>query len=243
MSTAVIVALATGSALAPAALAAHAPKVRGPISDPRHSVGRNTSTNWSGYDVTGAGATSVTGTWTQPAATCAAGENSWSSPWVGIDGDTSSTVEQIGTDSDCQNGQPTYYAWYEMYPKQLVELAMTVAPNHSYTGKVTAGASGRYVLTLTDNTTRATVTTTQTAKRARNASVEWIMEGPSTGLLTNFGRVTFTGAAAAINGQSGALGALTGAQAITMVTTKDVVRAQPSPIRSSSSFDVTWQHP
>ena len=73
---------------------------------PRHSFGRSTSTNWSGYAVTGSGANHVIGTWTQPTVTCARGENSWSSPWVGIDGDNSNTVEQIGTDSDCSGGAP-----------------------------------------------------------------------------------------------------------------------------------------
>src|SRR4051794_17995144 len=92
--------------------------------DPKHGLTRDTSTNWSGYDVTGSGALDVKGTWTQPAAKCTAGENSWSSPWVGIDGDTSNTVEQIGTDTDCSNGTPFYYAWYEMYPKKLVQITI-----------------------------------------------------------------------------------------------------------------------
>jgi len=28
----------------------------------------------------------------------------------------STSVEQLGTDSDCDSGTPSYYAWYEMYP-------------------------------------------------------------------------------------------------------------------------------
>src|SRR5581483_6696150 len=40
----------------------------------------------------------------------------YASFWVGIDGYSSNTVEQIGTDSDCENGAPVYSAWFELYP-------------------------------------------------------------------------------------------------------------------------------
>src|SRR5438445_5364642 len=77
------------------------------------------STNWSGYAVTGASGSvsDAKGSWTVPAiqGTCP-GTNQYSSFWVGIDGFSTGTVEQTGTDSDCQNGVPTYYAWYEFYP-------------------------------------------------------------------------------------------------------------------------------
>src|SRR5437588_1830204 len=137
--------LAVGTIVA--ALAFAAPTLAAPASHaPRHSFGRSTSTNWSGYAVTGSGATHVIGSWTQPAVTCAAGENSWSSPWVGIDGDTSNTVEQIGTDSDCRNGTPSYYAWFEMYPKGLVTVSVAVRPGDSFTGDVTASSCGTFSL-------------------------------------------------------------------------------------------------
>src|SRR4051794_29221141 len=164
-------------ALAPAAIA-HAPNVRGPIQD-KHGRVTSTSSNWSGYDVTGSGATHVTGTWAQPTVQgCTRRENSWSSPWVGIDGDTSGTVEQIGTDSDCQGGKPVYYAWYEMYPKSLVQIPLiTVHPADIFTADVQAGGSGIYTLTLTNTTTGASYTAPpQTSSNAQNASVEWIME-------------------------------------------------------------------
>jgi Peptidase A4 family len=44
-------------------------------------------------------------------------QTQYASFWVGIDGYSTGTVEQIGTDSDCSNGSPSYYAWYEFYPK------------------------------------------------------------------------------------------------------------------------------
>jgi hypothetical protein len=208
---------------------------------PKHVFGRGTSTNWSGYAIAGSGATHVIGSWTQPTASCAAGENSWSSPWVGIDGDTTNTVEQIGTDSDCQNGTPVYYAWWEMYPKKLVLINMPVHSKDSFTGEVTYTGSG-YLLKLTDNTTHTTFQTTQVSKQAKRASVEWIMEGPSSGLLTNFGTVSFSGASATINGTTGSLGSFSGADPITMVTGQGAQRAVPTGITGGSSFSVNWQH-
>ena len=76
------------------------------------------STNWSGYAVTGASksVTFVGGTWTVPAVQSCTSTNTYSSFWVGIDGFNSNSVEQLGTDSDCSSGSATYYAWREMYP-------------------------------------------------------------------------------------------------------------------------------
>jgi peptidase A4-like protein len=209
---------------------------------PKHKFGRGTSTNWSGYAVNGTGATHVIGTWTQPTANCASRENSWSSPWVGIDGNTSNTVEQIGTDTDCSNGTPSYYAWYEMYPKSLVVIPITVTPRHSYTGEVTSTTPGTFVLKLTDNSTPAVApfVIQQTSKKARATSVEWVMEGPSRGLLTDFGSVGFTGASGAFGAQS-VTPSSSNAQQIIMVTQQGVPRAVPSDA-SGDSFSVGWQH-
>src|SRR6188472_3762174 len=84
--------------------------------DPVDKVTNSTSTNWSGYAATGRTFTSVSASWTQPTAICTGA--SYSSFWVGLDGDGSSTVEQTGSSADCSSaGVPSYYAWYEMYPK------------------------------------------------------------------------------------------------------------------------------
>jgi hypothetical protein len=232
------------------ALASSAPALADNMSSPhpaahapRHSFGRGTSTNWSGYAVPGSAASDVIGTWTAPTVTCATGENSWSSPWVGIDGDTSRTVEQIGTDSDCRNGTPVYYAWYEMYPKSLVTVPITVRPRDSFTGEVTYGSSGTFILTLTDNSTGASYQTMQASRKAQRTSVEWIMEGPSNGLLSDFGSVPFSAASSTISGQTSSLGSFANPESITMVTNQGVVRAMPSNVTNQgTSFSVTWQH-
>ena len=71
---------------------------------PNHKISNSTSTNWSGYAVAGGTYTTVTASWVQPAVTCSG--TAYSSFWVGIDGDTSNTVEQTGTEADCSSGSP-----------------------------------------------------------------------------------------------------------------------------------------
>jgi hypothetical protein len=204
---------------------------------PKRAFGRGTSTNWSGYAVDGSGATNVVGTWVQPSVldNCLSGANSWSSPWVGIDGDNSSTVEQIGTDSDCQSGKPVYYAWYEMYPKSLVPIPYTVTPGDTMTGGVTYNSNGSFTLALSDSTAHWSYATTQFSKKPRRSSVEWIMEGPSSGLLTDFGTANFSSA----SGNFGSQAVTPSGQGITMVSNSGTTRAVPSSA-SGGSFSVTW---
>ena len=59
-----------------------------------------TSTNWSGYAGTTGRYTSVSASWTQPAGVCSRGDQ-YAAFWVGLDGYTSSTVEQTGSEVDC----------------------------------------------------------------------------------------------------------------------------------------------
>src|SRR5579859_1354130 len=85
------------------------------------------SGNWSGYAVTGGTYTSVSATWVQNAGTCSSSDTDTDmSPWVGIDGYSSSSVEQTGTSVDCSGATKTYYAWYEMYPANFVTINHTV---------------------------------------------------------------------------------------------------------------------
>ena len=66
----------------------------------------DTTFNWSGYadsSATNGTFTKVSGKWTTPAVTCTA-EDTITSEWVGLDGFTSSTVEQDGTLDWCFEG-------------------------------------------------------------------------------------------------------------------------------------------
>jgi hypothetical protein len=204
-----------------------------------HRITNSTSTNWSGYAVTGSRFTSVSSSWTEPTVTCSA--TAYSSFWVGLDGDTSNTVEQTGTDADCSGKTPQYYAWYEMYPKFPVNLSGKVAPGDKLSASVTTNGSGSFTLKITDSTQGWTNTTTARLKSAKLASAEVIAEAPSSSNgvlpLANFGTVGFT--SATVNG-SVLTSSTPHLDPITMQS-GSTVKAQPSSM-SSGSFSVAWKH-
>lgn len=205
--------------------------------------GRNSSsTNWSGYATTGTTYSSVVGSWTEPSASCSSGQTAYSSFWVGIDGDTTNSVEQTGTDADCSGGAPQYYAWYEMYPKYPVNLSYTVAPGDHMTASVTYGGSGSFTLKISDSTRGWSYSTKQKSSRAARGSAEWIAEAPSSSSgvlpLANFGTVNFSGCTA--NGK--AISSNPNVDEIVMVTSSGTVKAQPSGLSGGNAFSVTWKH-
>jgi hypothetical protein len=199
----------------------------------RHS----TSANWSGYVATGRGFTSVSAAWTQPAVTCRS-QNSYASFWIGLDGDGSASVEQIGTEADCSGGRPAYSAWYEMYPAGPVGFPGPVSPGDALHASVVFTGSGRFTLTLADRTRGWSHSYIQHLNNPALASAEVIAEAPSdaSGVLplSDFGSVAFTGAAA--NGT--ALGAFH-PDPITMAN-GGTTKATPGPLSGSGNFTVTW---
>ncbi|MGZ6569258.1 MAG: G1 family glutamic endopeptidase [Solirubrobacteraceae bacterium] len=208
---------------------------------PNHKIDHSTSTNWSGYAVSGLRYTSVSASWTQPAVNCSLTPTGWSSFWVGLDGDTSNTVEQTGTEADCSSGKPVYSAWYEMYPKFPHNYANTVLPGDHFTASVTTAGRGSFTLTLTD-TGRWTQTTIASLKSARLSSAEVIAEAPSSSRgvlpLADFASVGFSGAT--VNGST-LTSSTAGLDPITMVS-GSTVKASPSLIKGNGSFTDTWQH-
>jgi hypothetical protein len=209
---------------------------RGPI----HKITNSTSTNWSGYAVTGGRYTTVTASWVEPSVTCN-GTTAYSSFWVGLDGDTSSTVEQTGTDADCSGSTPQYYAWYEMYPKFPTNLKNPVQPGDHFTATVTTNGSGGFTLTLSNTTRGWTNTTNARLKSAKLASAEVIAEAPSSSggvlPLANFGTVSFSGAS--VNGAT-LTSSTPGIDPITMQS-GSTVKASPSSL-NNGAFTVTWKH-
>jgi Peptidase A4 family len=175
MATAIVVGLA--SAAAPA-LAGGAAAER--YAEPNHRIDHSTSTNWSGYAVSGFGPyKSVSSSWRQPAVNCSKTPTAWSAFWVGLDGDTTSTVEQTGTEADCSKGTAIYYAWYEMYPKYPVNYANAVFAGDRFSASVTYSEGGYFQLTLSDLTRGWSHTATQRLKSAKLGSAEAIVEAPS----------------------------------------------------------------
>jgi len=175
------------------------PLVRGPNASQGTSV---TATNWAGYDVTDAGLSSVTATWTQPFAQSTSPPDSDAAFWVGLDGDGSSSVEQTGTEAYMEDGSIHYDAWYEMYPAAEVTItSLTISPGDQMTGTVTSNGSGGFTLTLVDDTTHASFSTSKSNGVVAPASAEVIAEAPTDAEtddllpLADFGTVDFTSCA------------------------------------------------
>ena len=214
-----------------------------------------TSTNWSGYAVTGAkgSVTSVTASWIVPAIVGACPpEDQYASFWVGIDGYSSNTVEQIGTDSDCQNGVPTYYVWFEFYPHASYNVnSVEIKPGDTIIAQVNSSGKGTFTVELTNKTTGASFSTSTKVASANQSSAEWIAEAPYQGgvlPLAPFGSVEFgddyTGVAATcdatISGVTQPIGSFAGNVSINMDTTQGVLKDQTSALSQLGSFSITW---
>jgi peptidase A4-like protein len=202
-------------------------------------ISATTSTNWAGYVDTGAKFTSVAANWTQPTANCTAAQT-FSSFWVGIDGDGTNSVEQTGSEADCSNGQPVYFGWFEMFPAAPVEYNKPVAAGDAMSASVTTSGNGTFTLTLTDATQGWNQVTTQTSNTAQLGSAEVVAEAPTgqNGVLplTNFGTANFTNATA--NGTP--IGTTATPSSLTMVSAAGVTEATPSALTNNTAFSVAW---
>jgi hypothetical protein len=201
------------------------------------------STNWSGYAVTGSNGafSSVSSSWTEPTATCSSSRRSdqYAAFWVGLDGYSSDSVEQTGTDSDCAGRTPDYYGWYEMYPADPVYFSNTVEPGDHISASVTFSGTETYKLVLTDSTQGWTQTITKNESGLDRSSAEVITEAPSsdTGVLplADFGTVNYTASDA--NGTSFASQSPT---SIIMVDSSGNQEDSTSSISSSGAFSNAW---
>lgn len=218
--------------------------------------GTSTSTNWSGYALTGTTFTTVKGYWVVPVANCSVTPGTRSNPtyssfWVGIDGYSSSTVEQTGTDSDCDGTTPTYYAWYEFYPADSYEiLTVPVAPGNTISAQVVYSGS-EFTVTITNETTGKSFSKSSTVRNAKRSSAEWIAEAPCCtrggGILplADFGTVSFGSTNYPNTANSTAIDSFANAdiQQINMVSSSNVPEdntSGPLPTVGDGGFTVVW---
>jgi len=178
-----------------------APRYHGPIRDNTdHGNGTSTSSNWSGYAVLGSAFVWAKGSWVVPVANCSGVKREqYAAMWVGLDGYTSTTVEQTGTDSDCVGAIPSYYAWYEFYPRASVEItSVPVKPGDSISAIVYYdSANATFYTEIIDVTTGKSFITGAKVSGAVRSSAEWIAEAPCCTItggilpLSDFGTVNF----------------------------------------------------
>lgn len=226
-------------------------------TNPHIKIKESTSSNWSGYaaatSLTNPAkkvVTSVSGAWTVPALTSTP-DHSYSSAWVGIDGYSSSTVEQIGTEHDWVDGAQQNYAWFEMYPSAGYEIqGFPVSQGDVIAGVVNYIGANTFQLILINYTEQVfTIIPTQytVSSKAKRSSAEWIVEAPSLVSvlpLANFGTTTFMDCSATINGRTGSINnSHWRYDPLTMETPSHVTKATPSGLVSDGTgFTVTWAH-
>ncbi|MBS2539954.1 hypothetical protein KGQ20_45155 [Catenulispora sp. NF23] len=239
-----LAALAAGSSLVlAAALAGPAAATTGahtksPASFPHYNHvfnhARHADQIWGGYADTGTQFTSISGSWTVPTLDCSSTPDSSVSPWIGIDGFNSSTVEQIGFDQDCQGGQAGYYPWVEMYPADSDYFTETVNAGDQITASVSVSGSA-WTLTESDTTQGWSKTFNETGDD-QLSSAEAIVEDLGDGIqpVAPFGSITFNNLTA--NGQplSDA-----GTPNSTDIERGDTPLTQNSPL-SGGSFTLSW---
>jgi hypothetical protein len=200
----------------------------------------DTSSNWSGYVASGGTYTSVTGTWIVPQV--GATTTGADATWVGIGGVSGTDLIQAGTQATVSGGDVSYEAWTEMLPDSSRTVSLAVAAGDSITVSITEQASGQWLITMVNNTTKATYQRTVRYSSSRS-SAEWIQEAPSAGRgiipLDDFGTVRFTAGSAVRDGKTQSLSAL-GATAVAMINRSGQAIAQPSTLGADgSSFTVT----
>jgi hypothetical protein len=203
------------------------------------------STNWAGYADTGSGFSKVTASWTEPTGISSGSTTSLAAFWVGIDGYSSSSVEQDGTIIESYQGTVYYFDWWEIYPVNSVQVVANVSPGDHITSTVTRSGS-RYTLSVTDSThTADSFSTTQTYSGAADSSAEWIAEAPSgsSGVypLTDFGTWTDSGSSVTAGSTSGVISSFTDDEITQINGTTGAVEDQPSSLNSSGNgFTATW---
>jgi outer membrane protein assembly factor BamB len=219
------------------------------------------SPNWSGYAVTGSSFTDAKGSWIVPSVNCSETPNARAAFWVGIDGENSSTVEQIGTESVCDSGTASYFAWYEFFPPNPLRRikGFPVKPNDKIYVDVSYNGS-EFTVTI-QNGKGTPFSCSEKGNGQPRSSAEWIAEASclhvSNGRclefapLTDFGTAGFgydytgvsnTNTATDANHKHAPISAFGSAVTkITMDNPNGVDEAAPSNLTSDGkSFTVAW---
>ena len=187
------------------------------------------SFNWSGFADAESGAktvSSVSGEWTIPLVQCPGGsyqyQDAFIAQWVGIDGFSDQTVEQLGTVGWCFEGVTYYFVWYEMFPNGTIEEGTEDCINNNLdcpqpgdliSASVTVTPGGNYTLSLTDSTRPQesfSVTASCAPSICLDSSAEWIVEraalepsiGPQLIPLVDFFQTGFSNGALTSGGKT-----------------------------------------
>jgi len=224
-----------------------------------HGDGTADSSNWSGYAVTGTAFNSAEGSWVVPSATCSSRGDTYAAFWVGLDGYSSSTVEQTGTLIECVGRRAEYFSWYEFYPSNLIEItSVPVSRGNTISASVVYN-NGEFTAKITNVTTGKTFSISQAVAGAARTSAEWITEAPCCTVrngilpLADFGTAKFGTGFTDVTGTNYATEGTSASEPIGGFPAANVVQITKTPSRSSpqtstcsaladagTSFTCTW---
>ncbi len=210
-----------------------------------------TSSNWSGYVLTGqsGGYQGVGATWTVPTLNCSSTPSGSTADWVGVNGWNSSTgLFQTGTSSSCEPGGQVDTAWWTDQDRHYAEQVLfSISPGDVIEAEVNQLSSGYWVYSIIDVSNGRSMSAVE-AYSGNATSAEWIAEDP-TNLnnstfypLANFGTVTFADLTLTVPGGSWYLP--TYSNSIEMVDSARSIMALPGAIEgagASASFVVTYE--
>ncbi len=171
---------------------------------------------WSGYSVTLDAlyplplVESVSGVWMVPTVAPSA-TNTYSVAWVGVGGQSDSSLIQTGSEHSFINGEASYSLWYELLPDNAITIQnVSIAPGHQIAASITLtdANTDRWLIQITDATTGEGFTHTVNYDSSR-LTAEWIVERPNVNsqvaTLADFGTLTFTQANARIDSVNGTI--------------------------------------
>lgn len=178
-------AAAMSSAVAPATrVAVHPPSPRIPAPLPPRvapfgsGVG-SAAENWSGYAQSASKGTysAITGSFVVPTVDTSSTTMQFSSEWLGIGGDTDSTLIQAGVEADNLGGTAFYQAWTEVLPQPEHPLRMAVRPGDTIDITILAVAKSTWKIVVA-NISTGTQASRKVHYKSSGASAEAILERP-----------------------------------------------------------------
>lgn len=222
------------------------------------------SSNWAGYVVRppASGISAISATWNIPRVTCAPSENSDSSQWVGLNGFSSQTLEQDGTDSRCLSGVPTYTSWYELLGIQEINggSSVTITDSqrpthandlvHATVGVISQGGLSQWRFSLENLTAGWSYSISFLMPQVVTGTVtsaEWITERPSVCAITcqveplaDFSMSKFDNAIVSTPSGPSEIRCLAAIQVVMMTSYGKMLATVSPPDFYGTSFQTTW---
>ncbi len=212
-------------------------------------------THWSGYIVDlvnvqnkTEAVSSITGTWIVPQIKYSE-NNTYSSVWVGVGGYGEESLIQAGTEQHCENGQITYFAWYELLPKTITTITtMEIHPGDKITTTITLvnEKQNNWLITLIDHTSGQNFQKTVTYNSSQKTA-EWVVERPMVNnqfsTLADFTQATLTDCSTTINGVTGSIKNFTHTKAVMIGSSDNDLVITSALNNDGTGFTVTYLKP